>query len=109
MFSSWFSIAGIARQIRLLASFEILYFSFVVLQKDRKLIVKRADETLLSVSRSPFPLPTFTVLLDVIKVRTDIYSLRAKVVFNVKAVFTSRKLSQQQQQQQQSLFRAQKI
>ena len=86
--------AGIARQIGLLAFFEILYFSFVALQKDKKLIVKRTDDTPLSMSRSPSPLPTFTVLLDVIKVRTDIYSLGAKVDVNVKAVFTSRKLSQ---------------
>ena len=100
MFSSWFSIAGIARQIRLLASFEILYLSFVALQKDKKLIVKRTDETPLSVSRSPSPLPTFTVLLDVIKVRTDIYSLGAKVDANVKPVFTSRKLSQTKKQKQ---------
>ena len=89
MFSS-----EIARQIRLLASFKILYFFFVALQKDKKLVVKRAHETPISMRRSPSPLPTITVLWDFITVRTDIYSLGAKVDVNVKAVFTSRKLSQ---------------
>ena len=92
MFSFWFSIAGIARQIRLFASF--IYFSFVALKKDKKLVVKRTDENPISMRRSPFPLPTITVLWDFISVRTDIYSLGAKVDVNVKAVFTSRKLSQ---------------
>ena len=44
--------------------------------------------------RSPSPLPTITVLWDFITLRTDIYYLGAKVDVNVKAVFTSRKLSQ---------------